>query len=131
MTGARVRQREASRRQADDQLHKAIAALGRPTACHGLADEFTAEDQSPHDATHLVELCRRCPVLLECRDVAVLTPGPARAGSVMAGVRYDGAGRAVDLAAELAAAQRDVDLAALACGDSAGIADRSQVGEAA
>jgi hypothetical protein len=101
MTAPQVRQRSAAKARAYDRLYAAIAANGGTTPCRERAD-FTADIQHPLDSAEMVDLCRReCPVLMECHNVAVLLDRHAKAGSVIAGVRYDLNGRPVDLVAEL------------------------------
>lgn len=86
--------------RAGDQLHAAIATAtreGRPTPCVSDPDEYTASLQSPDRAAVLVARCQACPVLEQCIRYAEVAPRQERQGAVLAGVRYDTRGRALEL----------------------------------
>jgi hypothetical protein len=82
--------------RANRELNAAVDRTGSTPECR-LNWEFTDENQSLMTSLDLVSRCNSCPVLAECNALADLMPAHDKAGSVIAGVKYDGAGQAVDL----------------------------------
>ncbi|HEY3004691.1 MAG TPA: winged helix-turn-helix domain-containing protein [Kribbellaceae bacterium] len=78
--------RLVTKAQAYQQLHAAIdkaMAQGRATPCRLSSSYDTVTE---HDAEELVHRCRtQCPVLDQCRALAVLLPRSERVGAVLAG----------------------------------------------
>jgi hypothetical protein len=107
------------RRITTDALNRAHLALNAAVERQNavpecrLSCEFTEEVQPPGRSLELTRLCHSCPVFDECAALAALLPAQDKAHTVTAGVRYDGAGRPVDLRRAAAQNERDSRLAAL------------------
>lgn len=86
--------RDLSRAQA--RLNAAIDDAGGTTPCLD-SWEWTEEAQAPMVTRALIAECHTCPVLAECSTVAELLPAMDKAHTVMAGRRYDAAGRPIAL----------------------------------
>lgn len=102
-----------ARDRANANLNAAIRRTGGTTPCL-LNPDWTADVRTPLSALDarltidLVDTCDfECPVLVECRALAAASPARLKAGTVTAGVRYDAAGRPVDLTAERDRINRD------------------------
>ncbi|MET7284201.1 hypothetical protein ABZS29_38565 [Kribbella sp. NPDC005582] len=102
----------AARDRAHTELTATVARKSAPPAC-SMSDEFTQEVQPIGRTLALIEMCRSCPVLEQCADLATQLMPRDKAHTVTAGVRYDGAGRPVDLTKLAAQAELDRRLAAL------------------
>ncbi|WP_433169896.1 hypothetical protein [Kribbella sp. CA-247076] len=100
---------ELDRAQAN--LAAAVRRAGGSFPCRG-ASAWTQEVQTPYDSLELIAECHSCPVFIECSALARVTPARDKAHTVMAGVRYNAAGRPVDLGAQIRNQARDAALAA-------------------
>jgi hypothetical protein len=98
--------------RAHTELNAAVERLNAPPECR-MSWEFTDEVQPPGRSLELIRSCNSCPVFAECNALASLLPAHDKAHSVIAGVRYNGAGRPVDLHKAAAQSELNRSLAAL------------------
>lgn len=75
------------------ELSKTIQMSGKATPCSGKGKLFEASLERADDVLEAIELCRTCPLLVECRLAGRLLSTDARAGSVMGGIRYNSKGK--------------------------------------
>lgn len=87
MTGPKVRNDAA----VYSQLSRTIQLTGKETPCSS-SDLFGPALLVPADALEAIELCRACPVLVECRLAGRMLSTGAREDSVIGGVRYNSKG---------------------------------------